>query len=224
MFLEGYMDKYLLVEKNIMKNENIVFSDPIDLQKIYEQGYFYTTLPMSLSLSGLRAINRLKFKKEKVPLFRYCVNLSILSGESLSPIFKLIVDSIYSQSLSVLSMFNVEEHPLSTKLSTFKLLDGDKMPWVKVSSKQAVLGFYIIFKEEGRVESDYPVFEFGQVSYNETGSVIQREMLEQIKLRDESLVIFYDPCNFNVTHRISNIFNETPVTLLHGIMGDIDHV
>ena len=199
-----------------------VFEDQIDLQEIYENGFFATKISRPFRVSMLAATKKVKF----TPYIMDSIDHGDASECDLvingfPPAYQVVLDSILAQCAPVLSLFHNKRTPVAGEIGILKLSKGYYIDWHQDSFSQGVLYFAAILNEVDFEEGEGGTLQFAKVKFDENGNISEREIQREFPANNSGQIVFFDPCNLNFQHRCTEIKADKTRFLFFGSIGEI---
>lgn len=197
--------------------------EDIDPNEIYEKGFISNKITESLNKKFMQLFKRLEFKEYKMDQIEHGSGSDYSFNENgFPPVVGLLVDSIYKHFSCILSMFDVPESPLGLELGVCKLSDGYYVDWHQDCRNQAVLSFCMVLNEEDFEEGEGGELQFSAVTFDESGDIVDREIIGSFPTNNSGQIIFFNPSDLNYQHRCTKIKSRKTRYLVAGIIGEIE--
>lgn len=218
------MDRYLFQDHVQHDFSKQVFEiEEIDPNEIYEKGFISNKITESLNKKFIQLFKRLEFKEYKMDQIEHGAGFDYSFNENgFRPIVELLVDSIYKHFACILTMFDVPESPVGLELGVCKLSDGYCVDWHQDCRNQAVLSFCMVLNEEDFKEGEGGELQFSKVTFDESGDIIDREIVGRFPTNNSGQIIFFNPSDLNYQHRCTQIKSTKTRYLVAGIIGEIE--
>ena len=205
-----------------LEADTSAFEHCIDLQKIYEEGFFSTKISDSFSRRMLAAAKSFDYK----PYYMDSIDHGGASDynfvkKGLPPAYKVVIDSIMTQCAPALAMFDCEESPVFGEIGILKLSEGYYVDWHQDSFSQGIIYFCAILNEIDFEENDGGVLQFSKVKFGGDGEICGREIKGEFPANNSGQIVFFDPSNLNFQHRCTKIKTDKTRYLFFGAIGEI---
>lgn len=218
---ENWMSLYPFDHHHIEPNLS-AFKDEIDLQQIYEKGYFATQISEPFLRMALRTAKGFEYTPYTMDSIEHGEAAEYdLVKDGLPPVFKILADSIMAQCAQVFALFHCPEAPVGAELGVAELSRGYFVDWHQDSYSQGVMYFAAILAEEDFEEGEGGVLQFAKLKYNDYGFESEKTIVEEFPTNTKGQIVFFDPCNLNFQHRCTKINTDKKRYLFFGSIGEV---